>query len=161
MWKRGMARWCCAVVALCLAACGSSPPKPVATKLAIGASTDVNPDSDGRASPVVVRFYQLRTEGEFTDARFFPLYDHEKDVLGQGLISRDEFTLSPGGHLEQALPVSPEARYFGVLVAFREQTAEWHAVVPITPKSIKRILKDQTVDVRLNKAAVTISVNGN
>jgi type VI secretion system protein VasD len=132
----------------------------VATKLSLTASPGVNPDSDGRASPVVVRFFQLRTDGEFADARFFPLYDHEKDVLGQGLISRDEFTLQPGAHREQALPVSPDARFFGVLVAFRDPTAQWHAVVPITPKGIKRVFKDQTVDIQLDKTSVSISVNG-
>jgi len=152
-------RWLCALVALAMVGCGSAPPKPVATKLAITASADINPDSEGRASPVVIRLFQLRTDAEFAGARFFPLYDHEKEVLGQSLISRDEFPLAPGATREQDLPVSPDARFFGVLVAFRDPAAQWRAVVPVPPKSIKRILKDQRVTIRLEKTAVAVTVN--
>ena len=152
-------RWCCALALLAVVGCGSAPPKPVPTKLEIIASADINPDSAGRASPVVVRLYQLRTDAEFTDARFFPLYDHEKEALGQSLISRDEYSLEPGAHRKQDLPVSPDARFFGVLVAYRDPAAQWSAVVPVPPKSIKQILKDQRVTIHLEKIAVAIAVN--
>ena len=152
-------RWCCALIVLALAACGSSPPKPVATKVEIMAAADINPDGDGRASPVVVRLFQLRTDAEFAGARYFPLYDHEKETLGQSLISRDEFPMAPGAKLEQDLPVSPETRFFGVTVGFRDPAAQWRAVVPVPPKSIKRILKEQRVTIRLEKTAVAVTVN--
>jgi type VI secretion system protein VasD len=152
-------RCCCALLVLALSACGSAPPKPVATKVEIMAAADINPDGDGRASPVVVRLFQLRTDAEFAGARYFPLYDHEKEVLGQGLISRDEFPMAPGAKLEQDLPVSPETRFFGVSVGFRDPTAQWRAVVPVPPKSIKRILKEQRVTIRLEKTAVAVTVN--
>lgn len=152
-------RWCCTLAMLAMVGCGSAPPKPVATKLEIIASADINPDSAGRASPVVVRLYQLRTDAEFTGARFFPVYDHEKETLGQSLISRDEYSLEPGARRQQDLPVSPDARFFGVLVAYRDPAAQWQATVPVPPKSIKRILKDQRVTIRLQKIAVAIAVN--
>jgi len=152
-------RWCCALIVLALTACGASPPKPVATKVDIMAAADINPDGDGRASPVVVRLFQLRTDAEFAGARYFPLYDKEKEVLGQSLISRDEFPMAPGAKLEQDLPVSPETRFFGVTVGFRDPAAQWRAVVPVPPKSIKRILKEQRVTIRLEKTAVAVTVN--
>ncbi len=153
-------RGCCALVALTLVGCGSSPPKPVATKLEIMAGADINPNVEGGASPVVVRLFQLRTDAEFAGAQYLPLYYHEKDVLGQSLISRDEFPLvAPGAKLEQDLPVSPDARFFGVMVGFRDPAALWHTVVAVPPKSIKRILKEQRVTIRLEKTAVAVTVN--
>jgi type VI secretion system protein VasD len=154
------ARWCCALVALTLVGCGSSPPKPVATKLEIMAGADINPDSEGRASPVDVWLFQLRTSAEFADAQYFPLHDHEKDVLGQSLISRDAIpSVHAGAKLEQDLSVSPDARFFGVMVGFRDPAALWHTVVAVPPKSIKRILKEQRVTIRLDKTAVAVTVN--
>jgi type VI secretion system protein VasD len=152
-------RWYCALIVLALVGCGGSPPKPVATKVQIMAGADINPDGDGRASPVVVRLFQLRTDAEFAGARYFPLYDHEKDVLGQSLIARDEFPMAPGAKLEQDLPVSPDTRFFGVTVGFRDPAAQWRAVVAVPPKSIKRILKEQRVTIRLDKTAVAVTVN--
>jgi type VI secretion system protein VasD len=154
-----LARCCCALAVLVLAACGSAPPKPVPTKLAIVVSADVNPDGDGRPSPVVVRFFQLRTDAEFSGAQYFQLYDHEKEVLGASLISRDEFPLAPGAQRVQDLPVSPDARFFGVMAGYRDPAAQWRAVVPVPPKSLKQIIKENRVTIKLDKSAVALTVN--
>ena len=154
-------RWCCVLALLGMSACKSAPPapKPVLTRLEIVASANINPDSQGRASPLVTRFFQLRTDAEFVGAQYFQLYDHEKDVLGQSLIARDEFPMAPGAKLEQDLPVSPDTRFFGVTVGFRDPAAQWRAVVAVPPKSIKRILKEQRVTIHLDKTAVAVTVN--
>ena len=41
------------------------------------ATADTNPDGSGRPSPIVVRVYQLKTDGAFKGADFFALYDDE------------------------------------------------------------------------------------
>jgi type VI secretion system protein VasD len=153
-----IARCCAALLILGLAACGGAPPKPVATKLEIFAAEDINPDLQGQASPMVVRFFQLRTEGEFNGAKYFPLYDKEKETLGPALISRDEFFLAPNAHVLQELPISPEARFFGVLAGYRDPVAQWRAIIPVPPKSIKRIVEEQRVTIRLNKSATAMTV---
>jgi type VI secretion system protein VasD len=152
-------RCVCVLGVIAVAACGGAPPKPVQTKVEIIAAADINPDSNGQPAPIVVRLFQLRTESEFANAKIFDLYDKEKEVLGASLISRDEFYPDPGAHVLQDLPVSPDTRFFGVLAAYRDAAAQWHAVVPIPPKSIKRILKEQRVSIHLNKAAVAVVVN--
>jgi type VI secretion system protein VasD len=155
-----MTRCCCVLAMLSIAACGSAAPKPVATKLEVIAAADLNPDREGRPSPVVVRLFQLRTEGEFAGAKYFQLHDKEKETLGASLISRDELpAIAPGGHLLQELPVSPDTRFFGVLAGYQDAAAQGIAVVPVPPKSIKRILKEQRVTIRLNKTAAVLTVN--
>src|SRR5262245_27417756 len=83
------------VLATMLAACGG-PPKPTITKASLVVAKDVNPDPSGRASPIVVRVYQLKEEGAFSGADFFALYDREKETLGASVVAREEYELQPG-----------------------------------------------------------------
>src|SRR5689334_17623713 len=96
-----------------LPACRSNkpPPPPPPTKAAIVVSADVNPDSAGRPSPIVVRLYQLKEEGAFNSASYFDLTDKEQATLGPSLDSREEYELRPGQTRELVLKIPPEARY--------------------------------------------------
>jgi type VI secretion system protein VasD len=128
-------------------ACGKAPPiaPPAAPPLTIAApptakakaamtvaaNADVNPDASGRPSPVVVRVYQLRTDGAFKQAEFFALFDDEEKALGQELISRDEFVLAPSEKRTLDVAVADETRYVGVLAAYRDiRNAQWRALIP-------------------------------
>lgn len=142
-----------------LAGCASQPPKPVQTQATLAASADVNPDSQGRASPVVVRIYQLRGDAEFNDAGFFAIYDNESATLGQNLIMRDERTLFPGQSTPLSLSLSPDARFLGVIAAYRDiRTSRWRAVVGVPEKSLLKLLAKRRVSVQIGKDAVTIAV---
>jgi len=146
----------CAAVAL--AACASKQPKPVETKAELTASADVNPDSSGRPSPVVVRIYQLRGDTEFNNADFFALYEKDKEILGASLIGRDEKTLFPGQHLEMALPLSGEARFVGAVAAYRDlATARWRAEIGRPEKSLLKVLSTQRINISVGKDAITLS----
>jgi type VI secretion system protein VasD len=147
------------LMALALAACASQPPKPAPVAAAISASADVNPDSLGRASPVVVRIYQLSGDAEFKDADFFALYDHEKATLGSSLIMRDERTLFPGQHARLDLALSPDARFLGVVAAYRDiRASHWRAVVGVPEKSLLKLLAKRRISVQVGKDAVSIVV---
>jgi type VI secretion system protein VasD len=106
------------LLALAVAGCSSKPPKPPPpTKAAIVVSADVNPDSGGRPSPIVVRLYQLKEEGAFNGASYFALADKEQATLGPSLESREEYELQPGQTKELVLKIPPEARYLGAVAA--------------------------------------------
>ncbi len=147
------------LAALALTACASQPPKPVQTQATVIASADVNPDSLGRASPVVVRIYQLRGDAQFNDAGFFALYDNEQATLGSSLILRDERTLFPGQQARLDLSLSPDARFLGVVAAYRDiRSSRWRAEVGVPEKSLLKLLAKRRVSVRIGKDAVTIAV---
>jgi type VI secretion system protein VasD len=142
-----------------LAACASQPPKPVQTQATLIASADVNPDSSGRASPVVVRIYQLRGDAVFNDAGFFALFDNEKATLGEDVIMRDERTLFPGQKTPLNVALSPDARFLGVVAAYRDiRSSRWRAVVGVPEKSLLKLLAKRRVSVQIGKDAVTIAV---
>lgn len=162
-----------AVVVACTAAalasaCGKKAPEPVPvppaltiaaaadarvkSPMTIAASADANPDGTGRPSPVVVRVYQLRTDAAFTSADFFALYDDEQKVLGQELISRDEYVLAPSESRVIDVAVSGDTRFVGAIAAFRDiRNAQWRAAVAAVPQ------KAMTVAVERTRVVLTVT----
>ena len=137
----------CALVAACAGAqCAKAPPPPkpeppvtiaappeakVKASMTVAANAEVNPDVNGRPSPIVVRVFQLRADAAFAGAEFFPLFDDEQKVLGPELITRDEFVLTPSERRTIDVVLSPETRFIGALAAFRDiRNAQWRAVAP-------------------------------
>jgi type VI secretion system protein VasD len=118
------------------------PPKPVLVvpprqmQLAIRAGDLINPDYLNRPSPVVVRVYLLRAEITFASADFFSLYERDAATLGADLLAREELQLRPGRVVSINREFPPEARFLGVVVAFRNvEKSTWRALssLPIPP----------------------------
>lgn len=141
-----------------LAGCAAAPPKPAETKMSMTATADVNPDGKGRPSPIVVRIYQLKTEAEFAKADFFAIYDREKEVLGPSLITREEYTLAPGDTQELKFEVNRDARFLGVLAAYRDPTAHWRALSPAPEKGLADLIKKDRLRITLGKNAVSLAI---
>ncbi|MBT9527644.1 MAG: type VI secretion system lipoprotein TssJ [Rhizobacter sp.] len=96
------------------------------------ASAQVNPDARKRPSPVVVRVFELKAPTLFEQADFVSLFEKDQAVLGAEMISREEFVLRPGETKPLVKPLSPDTKFIGVMVAFRElERARWRAVVPV------------------------------
>lgn len=134
-------------------------PVPVDTHMTIAASADVNPDSTGRPSPIVVRVYQLRGNVAFAGSDFFALYDDEEKALGSDLISRTEFELAPAEHRRVDVTISTEARFVGAIAAFRDiRNAEWRALAPASGKRITNTARQDALTVAVERARVVLSV---
>ncbi len=116
------------------------------------ASAEVNPDSRKRPSPVVVRVFELKSPTLFEQADFVSLFEKDQAVLGAEMISREEFVLRPGETKPLVKPLSPDTKFIGVMVAFRElERARWRAVVPVAAgkKNVMAIdLADITVQAK-------------
>ena len=96
---------------------------------------NANPGYGGKPSPVVLRIYQLKAPSLFESADFFSLYDDDKAVLGEDLLSREQLDVRPGDVLSYQRDWDQKTRYVGVLAAFRDiENATWHAVVPVPSK---------------------------
>jgi type VI secretion system protein VasD len=147
-----------AVALAALGACGGQPPKqdkPAAPapapvlRVEVTAAGDANRGPSGQALPIVVRLYELKAQGAFSGADFFSLYEREAKTLGPELIAREELTLSPGQTRPIVKPLDPQARYLGVLAAFRDvDRATWRALVPLADG------KDNHLDVAVGAKAV-------
>ena len=96
------------------------------------ASASLNPDPSGRASPLVVRLYELKDRQAFVRADFFDLWDNEAATLGADLVTRDEIQLEPGQQRKVERRLDDATHYLGVVAAFRDlDNADWRSVAEI------------------------------
>jgi len=116
-----------------LAGCG--PPKPALIRIGVAVDKDVNPDSKGRARPVVVRVYELKSVSTFSSADFFSLQDKDSETLAADVVSREELQLRPGDTRTLEKPAQPEAKYVAVMAAFRDlERSQWRSAAPLPAK---------------------------
>jgi len=133
-------------------ACASSPPKPARTRLTVAATSDTNPDANGRPSPVVVRVYQLKADTAFNAAEFFALFDDEMKVLGPDLIGRNEYTVAPSERRTLEMDVSADAKFVGIIAAYRDiRNAQWRTIMQAP-------LKKYDVTIAVERSRVVFSV---
>lgn len=122
-----------------VAACSGSP-SPGSVDLTISAANDINPDPAGRASPVVLRIYQLAGGTQFQAADFFQLFDKEAPTLGADLVGREEVTIAPGSTRSLTVALKPNAQAIGIAASFRDiDRASWRAVVDVPPTKTTKL----------------------
>jgi type VI secretion system protein VasD len=108
---------------LCLAACSSGSPtvkEQTELRVQVVAAANVNPDDWGRAAPIVVRVYELRSATAFESADFFTLQNDGKKVLGDDALAVEEFILRPGDKREIRRKSNQATTAIGVLAGYRE-----------------------------------------
>lgn len=158
--RRGWGIWTGVLLAtLFVAGCGSAPAKPAAARAKIAAAEDVNPNNEGRPSPVHVRIFQLKEDGAFMGADYWALSDKEQETLAGALVQRLEFDLSPGETREFELKISPEARVLGLMAEYNDyRNAEWRVVAKAPNKTLLDLVKKDRVsfDVGRNKVSITV-----
>ena len=128
------------VLALSLVATSSShaqfshPREQTRLEIAITAEAGVNPDDKGRAAPILVRLYELKSEGAFESADYFSLYGNDKALIGSDLLVRDEFILRPGDVKTIRRKSHPDVTAIGILAGYRDLAqADWRMVQKIDP----------------------------
>jgi type VI secretion system protein VasD len=98
--------------------------------LDITAKNHLNHDTYYRALPVVVRVYTLKNPESFSDATFRELW--HKKVLGDNLVSRQEFTVVPGSTLHASISRNSSAQYLGAVALFRHPLHnQWRVITPM------------------------------
>jgi type VI secretion system protein VasD len=147
------------LLGLAVVSCGAKPPKPTATKATLIVASDANPDSKGRASPIVVRVYQLKEEGAFANAEFFALFDKEQETLGASVVAREEYDLRPGETRQLELKLAPEARFVGAAAAFRDiRNAKWKVITPAPEKGLTDLLRKNKVTLNVARSELALAI---
>lgn len=128
------------------------PAKPTVVQCVVIAMPDVNPDKNGRASPIVVRLFELKSLAAFAGADFFSLYDRDRDTLGGEMVAREQLELSPGDERRFERQLHPETRHVGVIAAFRDlDHSKWRSSVSVIAKPI------MPLQIRLDSRSVSIN----
>lgn len=126
-------------ITVLLAGCSSLSPFSKMTKvnLTLTGSDRLNPDLNGRPSPIVVRLYELSHPVVFENADFFSVYERAKESLAPDLVASEELELRPGETVELMLSVEKGSRYVAILAAYRDLAhTQWRYTAPVTPKAV-------------------------
>lgn len=148
-------------LALCLGlgACASSPEKTDTARMTITAQSGVNPDANGRPSPIVVRVYQLKASDKFASVDFFALFDDDQKELGADLLGREEVELAPGEKKELQFAVKRDAKFVGVMAAYRDiRNSRWRVVQPAPKKGWLDVFGKDAIRVELGRDAAELTV---
>jgi type VI secretion system protein VasD len=137
-----------------LTGCASPPPPPPPTivQATVEVAPGVNPDSHGRASPIVVKVFELKTLATFNSADFFSLFEKDKETLAAELLARDELQLKPKDSRKFERKTQPDTRYIGVIAGFRDiERSTWRAAVAVP------LEKTTPVTIRLDARSIAIT----
>lgn len=125
------------------------PPKAV---IRISSDNDINPDMNGRPSPIVLRIYALKSDDIFNNADFFALYENDASILGDSMTAREEVELAPGDSMQMEKEYDMATTHVGVLAAYRDlDNAVWRGTI-VTP-----INATTPVDVHVGRLTLTVS----
>lgn len=147
-----------AMALLLLSSCADAT-KTVKVKAAVTAVEQLNPDYNGRPSPVNIIVFQLASADAFSNADFFSLFEPEAAVLGGDMLAKSQLLLQPGETRDWVAEFNKETRFVGVVAAFRDiENAQWRAVVALPEKGfIGKSLKKNNLQIAVDTLAVTVS----
>lgn len=131
----------------------------VKVKAAIVAAEDVNPNVQGRPSPVRLILYQLAAADAFNDADFMAVYDPESDVLGDDLLKRTPHMIQPGQTLEFEEEFEEGTQFLGVIAGFRDiENAEWRTVVGLEASRFFSLRRSNKLTIAISALSVEVIV---
>jgi type VI secretion system protein VasD len=119
---------------------------------------DVNQDASRRATPIVLKVFQLKTSSAFDSADFFSLQSKPDGVLGNELLSVDRIIVRPGESRTLHYSGSVDAHAIGVVAEYRRiEQSRWKLTIPLPPaKQLNFYRFWQTSPAELK---VTVAVN--
>ena len=123
-----------------LSACASAPPEPEKLDMQISAAEDVNPDMQGRPSPVIVHIMELSSTEQFSTLDYMSLTSSSGTALGTTLLSKNQMVLQPGENKQIPMELDPLTTALGVVAGYRDiDNATWRTSIAITQGSTKGI----------------------
>jgi len=127
------------LAAMTLTGCSSLSSDMSKLDLSLSGSDTLNPDLNGRPSPIVIRLIELKHPVAFQNADFFSLYERPREALSPDLVASEEIELRPGEKRDLKLSVQDGSRYVGVLAAYRDlPETQWRYVIEVPAKQITR-----------------------
>jgi len=107
------------VFLLGLVSCTAPATKKNSLSLLLVASSDLNPDINGRASPLSLIVYRLKNSSSFKKSDYLSLAENSKSILGRDLIALNILTIRPGQTLELDYSIGEGEGAFGIVAGYR------------------------------------------
>ena len=109
-------------------------------KISFEVAADINPDGLGLASPLFIRFYELKAKKIISKADFIDLYERVKEVLGADLvISRKLKRFKPGESREEYFVLDKSTKYIALYAEFLDfKESKFRLVIPVVTNNVFR-----------------------
>lgn len=118
-------------VASLLSACAGAP-KREDLGLQISATADVNPDMQGRPSPIILHVMELNSTEQFNRLDYMALTQPSGAAMGGELLAKNQVVLQPGESKTLPLELNPMTSAIGLVAGYRDiDNAVWRKTVPI------------------------------
>ena len=125
--------------------------QPGNLKATIVAGSMINPDADGRPSPVVIQLFELASGTEFIEASFSDLYENTDKTLGKALLARHSVILQPGNSKVIAVTMAPRTSAIGVVAGVAQfANVTWRALALIKQR------RDVAIRIDIGSAGLSI-----
>ena len=123
-----------------LSACGGAPPKPEPIGIQIAATADVNPDMQGRPSPIILHIMELNSTEQFSRLDYMGLTQPSGAALGPELLGKNQLVLQPGESKTLPMELNPQTTTIGLVAGYRDiDNAAWRKTIPVTQGVTKSI----------------------
>lgn len=118
----------CMGIMLCTFLCGCASSDHFS--LVFKSDQEINPDINGRSSPLDVHVYQLIDSKKFMQVNFFDLYNDAKLALGEDLLEERRLEIKPNQEVKIDFPDNLKSKDLGFLFAYHDlEGAKWREVV--------------------------------
>ena len=137
-----------------LSACAGGPPPREPLNMQITATADVNPDMQGRPSPVILHIIELSSTEQFNRLDYMGLTQPSGAGLGADLLGKNQMVLQPGESKSLPMELNPLTSAIGLVAGYRDiDNAIWRKVVPVTQGGTKGI------SITLEQTQITTTVS--
>jgi len=122
-----------------LSACAGAP-KRENLGLQISTTADVNPDMQGRPSPIILHVMELNSTEQFNRLDYMGLTQPSGAALGAELLGKTQVVLQPGESKTLPMEINPMTTAIGLVAGYRDiDNAAWRKTIPIIPGKTKRL----------------------
>jgi len=135
-YRRVIAAWLGAIAVWLISGCATTqqPELPVPVEISMAASESLNPTETGRASPVLLRIFELSASTFFQSADFFTLLGELGEAQHAEVVEIHEFTLMPGEIRVLRRRTDLATRFLGVAAGYRDlESSAWRALAVVPP----------------------------
>lgn len=140
------------LIMLLVAACAKErPPEPTRITIEIETAGDINPNPEGRTSPLALRIYQLKSSSGFKKTDFMTLFENDESVLGSALLKKEEIFLKSDEKRTVFFEAEADISDIGLMAVFRDyERSQWKAATTVTPHQFN------TINVSINGTTLTV-----
>jgi type VI secretion system protein VasD len=128
------------ILLVLLSACAGAPPKRENLDLQVMAAADVNPDMQGRPSPIILHILELNSTEQFNRLDYMALTQPSGAALGPDLLGKNQVVMQPGETKALPTELNPLTTAIGLVAGYRDiDNAVWRKSIAVTQGSTKGI----------------------